>query len=267
MILRVENLEVIHKNKKEEVQILNDVSFNVKKNRCLGILGESGSGKSMTCKAIMGLLDNSFKINGNVYFNKEEILNIDENSKRKIRGKSICIILQNPMTAFNPLFTIENQAIETFREHLDLTKKEAKELAIDALSKMNLTNPKTVLSKYPHELSGGMLQRIMIGITIALKPDLIIADEPTTAIDCINQIEVINELKLMKSKLKTSMIFITHDLGVLSQIADEVIVMDKGRVIEYGSIEKIMNNPKHKHTKYLIDTRYKLLRKFQEILD
>ena len=267
MILRVENLGVTYKNKKTEVQILNDVTFNVKKNRCLGILGESGSGKSMTCKAVMGLLDNNFKVNGNVYFNEEEILNIDENSKRKIRGKSICIILQNPMTAFNPLFTIENQAIETFREHLDLTKKESRELAIEALSKMNLTNPESVLNKYPHELSGGMLQRVMIGITIALKPDLIIADEPTTAIDCINQIEVINELKSMKNKLKTSMIFITHDLGVLSQIADDVIVMHKGNVIEYGSIDKVMNSPKQKHTKYLIDTRYKLLKKFQEVLD
>ena len=267
MVLRVENLGVSYIDRKKEVQIIEDVSFKVKKRQCLGILGESGSGKSMTCKAIMGLLGDSFNLEGKVYFNEKEILSLDENSKRKLRGKDFCMILQNPMTAFNPLFTIENQAIETFREHLDLTKGEARDLAIEALGKMNLSNPKEILNKYPHELSGGMLQRIMIGITIALEPDLIIADEPTTAIDCINQIEVINELKLMKNKLKTSMIFITHDLGVLTQVADEVIVMDKGRIIEQGSIEKIINNPKHKHTKYLIDTRYKLLKKFQEVLD
>lgn len=266
MILKIENLGVQYKDRQNNIQILKDVSFTVKRNKCLGILGESGSGKSMTCKAIMGLLDKNFNVEGKVYFNEKEILNINENSKRKIRGKSICMILQNPMTAFNPLFTIENQAIETFRTHLDLTKSEAKELAIKALDKMNLNNPKEVLSKYPHELSGGMLQRIMIGITIALEPELIIADEPTTAIDCINQIEIINELKLMKNKLKTSMIFITHDLGVLAQIADDVVVMDKGKVIEYGTIDKIINNPKHNHTKYLIETRYRLLRKFEEIL-
>lgn len=266
MILKIENLGVQYKDRQNNIQILKDVSFTVKRHKCLGILGESGSGKSMTCKAIMGLLDKNFNVEGKVYFNEKEILNLDENSKRKIRGKSICMILQNPMTAFNPLFTIENQAIETFRAHLDLSKSESKDLAIKALDKMNLNNPKEVLSKYPHELSGGMLQRIMIGITIALEPELIIADEPTTAIDCINQIEVINELKLMKNKLKTSMIFITHDLGVLAQVADDVVVMDKGKVIEHGTIDKIINNPKHNHTKYLIESRYRLLRKFEEIL-
>ena len=123
-----------------------------------------------------------------------------------------------------------------------------------------------ILNKYPHELSGGMLQRIMIGITIALEPELIIADEPTTAIDCLNQIEVIKEFKELRKKLKTSMIFITHDLGVLAQIADEVVVMDKGRIIEEGTINKIINEPKHEHTKYLINTRLKLIKKFQEVV-
>lgn len=176
------------------------------------------------------------------------------------------MILQNPMTAFNPLYTIENQVIETFLEHLDITKIKAKELAVIALEKMNLKNPTEILNKYPHELSGGMLQRIMIGITIALEPELIIADEPTTAIDCLNQIEVIKEFKELRKKLKTSMIFITHDLGVLAQIADEVVVMDKGRIIEEGTINKIINEPKHEHTKYLINTRLKLIKKFQEVV-
>ena len=267
MILEVKNLNLNHKDGKNLIPILHNVSFNVKENRCLGILGESGSGNSMTCKSIMGLLDGkSFQTSGEVYFKGKEILNTDENNKRKLRGKSICMILQNPMTAFNPLYTIENQAIETFLEHLDISKSQAKDLAIEALEKMNLKNPKEVLKKYPHELSGGMLQRIMIGITIALEPKLIIADEPTTAIDCINQVEVINEFKELRRRLKTSMIFITHDLGVLTQIADDVVVMDKGRIIEEGPIHKIINKPQHKHTKYLIDTRFKLIRRFQEVL-
>lgn len=267
MILEVKNLSLNHKDGKNVVNILDDISFKVKENRCLGILGESGSGKSMTCKSLMGLLDKkTFEITGQAYFKGKEILHIDENSKRKLRGKSICMILQNPMTAFNPLYTIENQVVETFLEHLDIDKSQARDLARNALEKMNLKNPEEVLKKYPHELSGGMLQRIMIGITIALEPELIIADEPTTAIDCINQIEVINEFKELRRKLQTSMIFITHDLGVLTQIADDVVVMDKGRIIEEGPINKIINKPEHKHTKYLIDTRFKLLRRFKEVL-
>ena len=267
MILNVKNLNLHHKDVKEIKPILHDISFNVKKNSCLGILGESGSGKSMTCKSLMGLLDKkSFNIGGEVYFKDEDILRLDENEGRRLRGKAICMILQNPMTAFNPLYTIENQVIETFLEHLDITKIKAKELAVIALEKMNLKNPTEILNKYPHELSGGMLQRIMIGITIALEPELIIADEPTTAIDCLNQIEVIKEFKELRKKLKTSMIFITHDLGVLAQIADEVVVMDKGRIIEEGTINKIINEPKHEHTKYLINTRLKLIKKFQEVV-
>ena len=252
MILNVKNLNLHHKDGKEIKPILHDISFNVKKNSCLGILG---------------LLDKkSFNIGGEVYFKDEDILRLDENEGRRLRGKAICMILQNPMTAFNPLYTIENQVIETFLEHLDITKIKAKELAVIALEKMNLKNPTEILNKYPHELSGGMLQRIMIGITIALEPELIIADEPTTAIDCLNQIEVIKEFKELRKKLKTSMIFITHDLGVLAQIADEVVVMDKGRIIEEGTINKIINEPKHEHTKYLINTRLKLIKKFQEVV-
>ncbi|WP_322020400.1 ATP-binding cassette domain-containing protein [Clostridium butyricum] len=168
------------------------------------------------------------------------------------------------MTAFNPLFTIGNTVIETFKAHLTITKDEAEKLAEDSFIKMNLNNPKEIMKKYPHELSGGMLQRIMIAITIALKPDLIIADEPTTAIDCLNVVEVIKEFKQMKDILNTSMIFISHDLSVLSAISDEIMVMNSGEILEYGSKESIINNSKDDHTKYLIDTRMKLLKKFKD---
>lgn len=266
MILEVKNLKVDFKQKKSITPIIKDVSFKVKENMCLGILGESGSGKSITCKSLMGLLDKRFNVQGQVFFKDKEILEMSEEEKRKIRGKAICMILQNPMTAFNPLFTIGNQAIETFIEHIDITKREAETLAIKYFEKMNLKNPSEILKKYPHELSGGMLQRIMIAITIALEPDLIIADEPTTAIDCLNQVEVIKEFKRMREVFKTAMIFITHDLNVLAQVADEIIVMDDGRIIENGSKDEIICNPQEKHTQYLIDTRLKLINKFREAL-
>lgn len=266
MILEVKNLNVNFKKRNDTLPIIKDVSFNLKENTCLGILGESGSGKSVTCKAIMGLLDKNFEVDGIIKFKKMDILGMKDRDKKNIRGKSICMIMQNPMTAFNPLFTIEDQIIETFREHIDISKEEAMKLSIESLKKMNLNNGEEILSKYPHELSGGMLQRIMIAITIGLEPDLIIADEPTTAIDCINQVEVIKEFKRMKEILNTSMIFITHDLGVLAQVADEVVVMHDGSIVERGSINKIINNPKENHTKYLIDTRLKLLRKFNEVI-
>lgn len=266
MVLKVDNLKVQYKDRKQVTSIIKGVSFKVKNNTCLGILGESGSGKSMTCKALMGLLDKNFNIQGEVYFKDKEILTMSNEEKRKVRGKRICMILQNPMTAFNPLYTIGNQVVETFREHLEINKSKAENLAIQSFDKMNLKNPKEILKKYPHELSGGMLQRIMISITIALEPDLIIADEPTTAIDSLNQVEVIKEFKRLREELKTSMIFITHDLNVLAQIADEIIVMNEGLIVERGSKEQIIAYPKNEHTRYLIDTRLKLINKFREVL-
>lgn len=265
-MIEVKNLTVELRERKKVVSIIDNISFQVKDNRCLGILGESGSGKSITSKAIMGLLESNFIVKGNVYFKGNDILKISNKSSSELRGKYISMILQNPMTSFNPLFTVGNQMVETFREHLPIKKDEALKIAVESLEKMNLNNLAEILKKYPHELSGGMLQRIMIAITIALKPDLIIADEPTTAIDSINQIEVVEEFKRMKKFLKTSMIFITHDLGVLTEIADDGIVMNKGKVIESGTISKIINNPEQEHTKYLIDTRLKLFKKFYESL-
>ena len=265
-MLEVKNLEVSVKKGKETNKIIDNISFNVEENKCLGILGESGSGKSITCKAILGLLDKNFEIKGEAVFKERDILALSDNEKRKLRGNKISMIVQNPMTAFNPLYTVGNQVIETFRENMKISKGEAKVLAIKSFEKMNLNNPKEVLKKYPHELSGGMLQRIIIGITIFLEPDLIIADEPTTAIDSLNQREVIKEFLKMKEELNTSMIFITHDLSVLSEVADNIIVMNNGKIIEYGTKEEIILNPQNEHTKFLVDTRLKLLKKFKEIV-
>lgn len=264
MILEVKNLNLFFKDKKEDVQILKDISFKINKNQCLGILGESGSGKSMLWKSIMGLLDDNFKIEGKVSFQGINLLDMNNEEKRLIRGDKITIIVQNPMTSFDPLFTIGDQMLETFQTHINKNKKEAKELAINILEKMNIPNPKETLKKYPHELSGGMLQRIMIGLSIAFQPSLIIADEPTTAIDSLNQVEIIKKLKELQEKLEFSMIFITHDLHLLAQVSDEIIVMKDGEIVEKGTKEEILSNPKNEQSKFLVEMRMKLFRKFEK---
>lgn len=262
MILEVNNLNVFFKDKNKDVQILKDISFKIEKNQCLGILGESGSGKSMLWKSIMGLLDENFKIEGKVDFKNISLLDMNKEEKRLIRGDEITVIVQNPMTAFDPLFTVGNQILETFQTHTNKNKKEATKLALNILERMNIPNGSDVLEKYPHELSGGMLQRMMIGLSIALNPSLVIADEPTTAIDSLNQVEVIKELKELREKFKLSMIFISHDLHVLSQIADEIIVMKDGRIVEKGTKEQIINNPRNKQSKFLVQTRLQLSQRF-----
>ena len=178
----------------------------MEKNTCLGILGESGSGKSVTCKSILNILNKNFDVKGKIIFNGKNLLECKEEEMRKIRGKEICMILQNPMTSFDPLYTIENQMIETFLEHKNFSQQEAVNLAKESLEKMRLKDIDSILKKYPHELSGGMLQRIMIAIAIALKPKLIIADEPTTAIDSLNQKDIIEEFKILKKEFSISLI-------------------------------------------------------------
>lgn len=260
MILEVKDLNVAYREKNKNIQILSDLSFCVKKNECLGVLGESGSGKSVTWKALCGLLDERFSVKGEVIFKQKHSL---LNEKQNFRGKEITAIVQSPMTSFNPLFSIKNQMIETFVAHKNISKSEAFDLSVSVLNKMMIKEPKDVLKKFPHQLSGGMLQRIMIAIAIALSPSLLIADEPTTAIDSINQIEVLRELKALRDKEKISMIFISHDLHVLSLMADKILVMHGGKIVEIGTKDEIMNNPKKAQTKYLVDTRMKLFDKFR----
>lgn len=264
MLLEIKNLSI--KLKKNKKLIVKNSNFSMEENSSLGILGESGSGKSMTCKAILNLLDDRFEISGEIIFNGIDLLKLSSEECRKIRGKEICMILQNPMAAFDPLYTIENQMIETFCEHLNITKLAAKNMSAEVLKKMKLKDIEEVLKKYPHELSGGMLQRIMIAIAIALKPKLIIADEPTTAIDSLNQKDIIEEFKTLKNKMNVSLLFITHDLGVLSNLADNLIVMQDGEIVEKGIAKNIISNPSNRHTSFLIDTRRALMDRFKRVI-
>ena len=266
MLLDVKNLNVCWKDGKNEIQLLKDISFEVKRNQCLGILGESGSGKSLTCGAINGLLDDSFQVTGNAFFENQDLLTLKKEQRRRIRGKKIAMILQSPMTAFNPLFTIGGHIAETMCMHLQCSSKEALDQMAQVFRRVNLSNPKMIYAKYPHELSGGMLQRVMISIALALKPSLIIADEPTTAIDYVSQKEVISELQMIREQSETSVIFISHDLSLISHLADQIMVLNKGQMVEYGPVQDVVGSPVSEHTQHLIQTRRLLVQRFNHYM-
>lgn len=265
-ILEVSGLCVHLKNKKQPQSLVKDVSFAVAPSQCLGILGESGSGKSMTCKAITGLLDRSFAISGKASFDGRDLIGLDAEALRQIRGQEICMILQNPMTCFDPLNRIGQQMAEGLAAHTALTKAEIRRKCIGALENMQIRGPKEVMMKYPHQLSGGMLQRVMIGLALVMEPRLIIADEPTTAIDSITQYSVVEELKRIKQTSAAAMIFISHDLGVVSQIADEVIVMHNAGICQRGSVQEVMLHPTDDYTRFLLQKKKAVMKRFYEVL-
>ncbi len=243
--------------------LVHNVSFSLQEDQCLGILGESGSGKSLICRAVNGLLDDSFYTDGSVQLHQRELLTLGHGERRHLRGEHIAMIMQSPMTAFNPLFTLGNQARETIQAHRNITAEQATEMICDAMAKVNLKNGREILNSYPHQLSGGMLQRLMIALAFALQPKIIIADEPTTAIDYVSQCEVIKQLQALRGQFGTSFIFVSHDLSLVFHLADTVLVMNAGRAVDYGPTRQIFENPTNPHTRYLIDTRLKLLRSFR----
>lgn len=259
-LLEVTNLTII--DTRQNAVLLKNVNFTLEGNHCLGIVGESGSGKSITAKAILGLLPSWLKVTGAIHFDGQDLLQMKRKELRKIRGKRICMVLQDAMSAFDPLYTIGSQMIETLCENLEISKKEAERIAIAELEKMRMKEPELVMKKYPHQLSGGMLQRCMIAIAMSVKPDLIIADEPTTALDSINQNEVIQEFERLRSELDTAVIFISHDLGVVQRLAQTVLVMKEGQQVEYGKVEDVFLRPKHEYTRFLIQTRVQLTKSF-----
>lgn len=254
MLLEIKDLEVFFKSSQGIVKAVNKANINTRDGKTTAIVGESGSGKSVTSLAIMGLLDKSSieKISGEINFEGKNLLKSTPEELRRIRGNEISMIFQEPMTSLNPALKVGYQMSEVFRTHFKMDKKTAKEKSIEMIKKVEIPRPEEVYNSYPHELSGGMRQRIMIAMALSSSPKLLIADEPTTALDVTIQKEVLELMKKLKEDMNTSIIFITHDLGVVSDIADYVNVMYAGKLVERAKAEDIFTHPLHPYTRGLI---------------
>ncbi|MFF2290552.1 ABC transporter ATP-binding protein [Peribacillus butanolivorans] len=261
-ILTVDNLNVIVPTPYGVTQTVHDVSFKLEAGKVLGLVGESGSGKTMTCLSLLNLLPEKAKVvQGSIKFKNIDLLNVSTEDLRKVRGSEIAMIMQNPMIAFNPVRTIGRHFIETLRTHLPITKQQARKMAVEYLEKTDLPNPENVLKQYPFQLSGGMLQRVMIAITMSISPSIIIADEPTTALDSTNQLQVLKQLDKLRKEYNTCILLVSHDLGVIAQLADEVAVMYGGYIVEKAPVLKLLNRPMHPYTKVLLESRLGLTRR------
>lgn len=254
MLLEIKDLEVFFKSSQGIVKAVNKANINTRDGKTTAIVGESGSGKSVTSLAIMGLLDKSSieKISGEINFEGKNLLKSSPEELRRIRGNEISMIFQESMTSLNPALKVGYQMSEVFRTHFKMDKKTAKEKSIEMIKKVEIPRPEEVYNSYPHELSGGMRQRIMIAMALSSSPKLLIADEPTTALDVTIQKEVLELMKKLKEDMNTSIIFISHDLGVVSDIADYVNVMYAGKLVERAKAEDIFKRPLHPYTRGLI---------------
>jgi len=255
--IEVKNLSLSFAQNGEEKQVLFDVNYTLKKNSILGIVGESGSGKSVSSLAILGLLPlkNTIFNSGEILYQEENLLAYSNDDFRKIRGNKIAMIFQEPMTSLNPSLTCGKQVAEILQLHLNLSAKEAKQEVLTLFEQVKLPEPNITFNKYPHQISGGQKQRVMIAMAIACKPDVLIADEPTTALDVTVQKEIITLLKSIQQETQMSIIFISHDLALVSEVCDDVVVMYKGKIVEQGTAEAIFKHPKHNYTKALIHSR------------
>ena len=255
-LLVVNNLRVSLKNSSKKKILLNNISFTVPNNKVVAIVGESGSGKSLTALSILRLLsEKTYTSSGRILFNKNEIFSLDINDIQKIRGNDIAMIFQEPMSALNPTMAIGEQLIEMCERHLNIASTEIIEKINNLIKKVKLNHIKNLLNKYPHEISGGQKQRIMIAMALLCSPSLLIADEPTTALDVTVQKEIIQLIKKLQKSEKLSVLFISHDLSLVKQIADHIIIMKDGKIIEQGTNNKIFNSPKELYTKALISIR------------
>ena len=259
-ILEVKGLKTFFHTEAGTVKAVNDVSFSIEKGKTLGIVGESGCGKSMTSLSIMGLIDKPGKIEGgSIIFEGEDLLKKKEDEMRKIRGKKIAMIFQEPMTSLNPVFTVGKQITEALMLHeKGMTKQKAKEKAIEMLKMVHIPLPEKRFKEYPHQLSGGMRQRVMIAMALCCNPELLICDEPTTALDVTIQAQILELINKLKEKTGTSVMMITHDLGVIAEVADDVMVMYAGKVVEHATGDQIFDSPMHPYTYGLMNCIPKL---------
>ena len=258
-ILQVNQLQLNFRTDSGTISAIRDISFSLERGQTLGIVGESGSGKSATALAIMGLLPPTAKVSGEILFEMEgqtvDLLKLPAHVMRRLRGDRLGMIFQEPMSSLNPLFTCGSQIVEAILQHQNISKQEATARAIQLCHEVNLPDPEKIIHRYPHQLSGGQIQRIMIAMAIACNPDILIADEPTTALDVTVQATILELLKRIQQERGMALIFISHDLGVISQIADQVVIMYRGQIMEQGAVHEIFANPQHPYTKGLIACR------------
>lgn len=254
-VLEVKDLEITFDTYAGKVKAIRGVSFDLKKGETLAIVGESGSGKSVTTRSIMRLLSQNANVeNGEILFNGEDLIKKSEKEMQGIRGKEIAMIFQDPMTSLNPTMTIGKQISEPIRLHQKLNKDDAKKRALELLNLVGLPDAERRMKQYPHQFSGGQRQRIVIAIALACNPEVLIADEPTTALDVTIQAQILDLMKELQKKIATSIIFITHDLGVVANVADRVAVMYAGKIVEIGTVDEIFYNPQHPYTWGLISS-------------
>lgn len=262
-ILEVNNLATHFFTDDGEIPAVDDVSFYIKEGEVLGIVGESGCGKSVTSLSIMGLVPNppGKIVGGEILFRNDNLVKKTDKQMRAIRGNDIAMIFQEPMTSLNPVFTIGKQVSEPIRIHKKVNKQEAKKLAIEMIKQVGIARPEAIYDEYPHQLSGGMRQRIMIAMAMSCQPKLLIADEPTTALDVTIQAQILDLMKNLNEENGTSIMLITHDLGVVAEICDRVVVMYGGKVVEEGDVRSILKDPQHPYTKGLIASLPKIHKK------
>ena len=264
-MLQVKNLSIKFLSHENEIEVVKKISFDLGVNKILGIVGESGSGKSVTSLAILGLLSKNAILEGEIFFNEKNLVALSNKEFEKIRGKKIGMIFQEPMSSLNPTITCGKQVYEVLKQHTDLNKNEIFNEVIALFEKVKLPLPDRIFKAYPHQLSGGQKQRVMIAMAIACKPDLLIADEPTTALDVSVQKEIIALLKELQVENKMSVLFISHDLPLVSEIADNVIVIYEGAIIEQGKTKDIFRTPQKQYTKGLINSKPSLSERFKKL--
>jgi peptide/nickel transport system ATP-binding protein len=254
-VLEVKGLSTSFSTDNGIIPVVNNIDFTVKRQEVVGIVGESGCGKSVTSLSIMGLIPTSNGIvEGGIYFNGENLANFSEKKMRSIRGNEIAMIFQEPMTSLNPVFTIGEQLTEAIKIHWKWSKKKAREHAIQMLQKVGLPRAEQLINEYPHQLSGGMRQRVMIAMAMLCNPKLLIADEPTTALDVTIQAQILELMKKLNKETDTSIIMITHDLGVVAEMCQRIIVMYSGKIVEEADVRTIFKEPKHPYTVGLIQS-------------
>ncbi|NWQ41846.1 ABC transporter ATP-binding protein [Bacillus sp. EB106-08-02-XG196] len=253
-ILEVKNLKTTFKTDNGTVSVVDGVDFSIKPGETLGVVGESGCGKSVTSLSVMRLLPSNASNEGSITFQGQELISLPEKHMQKVRGNDIAMIFQEPMTSLNPLHTVGRQIEESVILHMNISKQEAKARAIKMLNAVGMPRAQEIYGEYPHQLSGGMRQRVMIAMAMACDPQLIIADEPTTALDVTIQAQILDLMRDLKNKTGTSIMLITHDLGVVAEMCDRVIVMYAGQVVEETDVETLFENPKHPYTIGLIDS-------------